>query len=242
MKRVNCRNDSEAIWVVPQFLDGTELQQLHKVIMEEEDFFEKSNLGELEQEHDNTQRHSEYLYIDDLQVASSLRSKALKVFQQIMGQHTLDLYFSTAPSEDNIEPVQLLRYKGMQQRFTLHHDNAELDELNMPSDYAENTPGDNRIATIFVYLNSITEGGSTFFPELHGLANGNASNKQPQKGISIQPQAGNAIVWLNVVPSKHLKQNSPLVLHEAKPLAKEDQTKYGINLWLKDHPMGRAGA
>lgn len=95
--------------------------------------------------------------------------------------------------------------------YRLHHDafyreNPEFDEL----------VGDrgNRTTTAMIYLNTLTQGGETYFPEL---------------GLTVAPRAGMLIAWRNLNADK-----SPDVkmLHSANPARGAD--KYIVTQWFRE--------
>lgn len=95
--------------------------------------------------------------------------------------------------------------------YRLHHDaffpqNPEFNEL----------VGDlgNRTATAMVYLNTLPQGGETYFPEL---------------GITVAPRAGMLIAWRNLNADK-----SPDIkmLHSANPAKGAD--KYIVTQWFRE--------
>jgi len=81
-----------------------------------------------------------------------------------------------------------------------------------------------RVATFFVYLNTLPKGeGCTIFPTLNG-----------GKGLACQPVRGKALLFCN------LKEDcSPDVdtVHRASPVEGEDTHKLGMNIWIAAHSM-----
>ncbi|GBG29210.1 Prolyl 4-hydroxylase subunit alpha-1 [Hondaea fermentalgiana] len=113
---------------------------------------------------------------------------------------------------DNVEPLQIVRYKNGQ-HFGLHHDCSEVlqdGSLALPE------PGDPvRLVTFFVYLNSLEDdqGGCTSFPEL---------------GLRVRPERGAAVLFCNIDAKGNL---DPRVKHEAEP-TQPGISKFGMNLWI----------
>jgi prolyl 4-hydroxylase len=72
----------------------------------------------------------------------------------------------------------------------------------------------NRTATAMIYLNTLTSGGETYFPEL---------------GLTIAPRAGMLIAWRNLSADK-----SPDIrmLHAANPARGAD--KYIVTQWFRE--------
>jgi prolyl 4-hydroxylase len=102
------------------------------------------------------------------------------------------------------ETLQLLRYEPGQ-FYEEHHDYIELDRERLQGP---------RILTVFLYLNTVEEGGGTNFPALD---------------LTIQPKQGRVVIWPSVLdenPSdKDFRTN-----HQALPVIKG--IKYGANEWI----------
>src|SRR5215472_1524108 len=86
--------------------------------------------------------------------------------------------------------------------YRLHHDafypeTADFDELVRD--------GGNRTATAMIYLNTLTQGGETYFPEL---------------GLTIAPRAGMLVVWRNL---RNDKSPDTWMLHAANPAQAADK-------------------
>lgn len=109
----------------------------------------------------------------------------------------------------NVEPLQVVSYtKG--QQFKLHHDAGSLEE-----DGSVEVVEPRRIATLFVYLNSMPKGhGHTEFPSLK---------------LSVQPLRGAAVLFPNVTPDG---QAEVLTIHQALPVSSPDLRKFGMNIWV----------
>lgn len=95
--------------------------------------------------------------------------------------------------------------------YRLHHD-AFYPEASDFDDLVRDRG--NRTATAMVYLNTLTQGGETYFPEL---------------GLTVAPRAGMLIAWKNLRPDK-----SPDVkmLHSANPARGAD--KYIVTQWFRE--------
>jgi hypothetical protein len=101
--------------------------------------------------------------------------------------------------------------------------------------------GEQRLATIFFYLNTVEEGagGETVFPY--------AGDDNPYKydrerinytdctrGLRVRPVRGTAILWYNVLSEGHMNGAlDVLSLHGACPLRRGVQ-KWGANKWLRN--------
>ena len=87
--------------------------------------------------------------------------------------------------------------------------------------------GGERLLTFFIYLNDVEEGGETFFPSF---------------GAKVEPRAGRAVVWNNVVDRS--VDIEPQTRHAAMPVIRGE--KYSINYWIwlyksNDHHVAYCG-
>jgi len=104
-----------------------------------------------------------------------------------------------------IEGLMMVKYEVGQYYYD-HHDYFEAEFRNIMKD------GGQRIATFFVYLNTV-EGGETEFPKAH---------------IKVKPHKGDALFWWNVHENgKPIKRT----LHRGNKVTKG--TKYGLNIWIR---------
>lgn len=95
--------------------------------------------------------------------------------------------------------------------YRLHHD-AFYPEA---SDFQELVADrGNRTATAMVYLNTLTQGGETYFPEL---------------GLFVAPRAGMLIAWRNL---RGDKSPDTKMLHAASPAKGAD--KYIVTQWFRE--------
>eukprot|EP00747_Dinoflagellata_sp_TGD_P030371 gnl/TRDRNA2_/TRDRNA2_134581_c2_seq1.p1 gnl/TRDRNA2_/TRDRNA2_134581_c2~~gnl/TRDRNA2_/TRDRNA2_134581_c2_seq1.p1 ORF type:complete len:134 (-),score=13.28 gnl/TRDRNA2_/TRDRNA2_134581_c2_seq1:277-678(-) len=121
-----------------------------------------------------------------------------------------------------MEHIQVLRYrKG--EYYREHHDNIEPQH---------HQPCGRRVATFFIYLNDVEEGGETRFSAL---------------GLKVKPRKGRAVLWWNVrVGGLQKKKNYKLkgadvdklrvderLAHESIPVKKGE--KWAANVWLHGH-------
>merc|ERR1712100_4950 len=81
----------------------------------------------------------------------------------------------------NHEHFQVLKYKEGQY-YREHHD--WIDEQ-------DGSPCGPRVATFFLYLSDVEEGGGTYFRKL---------------GLEVRPKSGRAILWYNALPT-----NPPMI-------------------------------
>jgi len=122
--------------------------------------------------------------------------------------HVADIYSRVAlltgqSTITNIEQFQVVRYVSSQ-AYGPH-----FDWFHLPHRRSVNAQ---RRYTIFVYLNDVSHGGETHFPEIQQ---------------SFQPRRGDALFWENCATEElcHL-----LSFHQAKPVI--DEVKYGLNIWI----------
>jgi prolyl 4-hydroxylase len=104
----------------------------------------------------------------------------------------------------NSEYLQMLQYE-VNEYYQRHHDYT--------IDHQDRAPGV-RMLTFFFYLNNVTEGGGTHFPDLN---------------VTVQPKVGRAVLWPSVLnDDPHAIE--PRTEHEALPVLQG--VKYGINAWI----------
>jgi len=159
------------------------------------------------------------------------------------------------PASHN-EAAQLLRYDGGQY-YHAHMDWAELELYpDQVSAWLGNHFGhQDRMATLFWYLNDVEHGGETVFPK-HGqpicrperLLGGRDTRACPQapdpnmtscdKGLKVFPRQGTVILWYNFHPSGRGDRNA---LHAGCPVG-GGLTKWSANKWIRIKPLGPAAA
>ena len=108
--------------------------------------------------------------------------------------------------------VMAVRYK-YQQKFGSHVDYFNDDEIGKIDN------GGQRIATFFVYLNTLHEGegGTTEFMQL---------------GLRSKPRKGDAVYFCN--KNRKTGKMDPRTEHAGNPVEKEGVIKYGLNIWIRD--------
>ncbi|CAE8676557.1 unnamed protein product, partial [Polarella glacialis] len=110
----------------------------------------------------------------------------------------------------NVEPLQVVAYTGGQE-FKEHHDIGTL-----AADGSVEAVAPRRLATIFVYLNTLPMGqGHTEFPQL---------------GLSITPKQRQALLFSNVCENG---QPDAAAVHCARPVYGK-HIKLGLNIWVTD--------
>ncbi|EGD81044.1 hypothetical protein PTSG_10986 [Salpingoeca rosetta] len=107
---------------------------------------------------------------------------------------------------ENQEHFQVLQYQK-NQYYKVHSDYIE-EQRQQPCGI--------RVATFFLYLNDVEEGGGTRFPNLN---------------LTVQPAKGNAVLWYSAYPNTTRMDSR--TDHEAMPVAKG--MKYGANKWIHIH-------
>jgi hypothetical protein len=147
------------------------------------------------------------------------------VFQSLI--HTLsqvvNVPFNNAASSalDSLE-IQIVHYSGPQS-FALHHDAGPL----FP-----------RLFSLFIYLNTVAQGGETCFPSLsHRAVTGTRSggcgqgkNNGGTGGLCIHPEGGTGLLFYNLnVPDGTIDST---LKHEACPLEEVGAEKWGMNVWF----------
>lgn len=113
-----------------------------------------------------------------------------------------------------MEPLQLVRYR-QDQFFGVHHDlgifNDDDASVELP---AKQTFCKRRLATIFCYLNDVSDGGCTYFPAC--------------KDLRVQPKRGRAVLFCNILENGDA---DPLTIHAGEPVRGKGNVKYGLNIW-----------
>ena len=124
------------------------------------------------------------------------------------GKQVLDrIEEMTGIPQSNYEEMQMLRYQKTQ-HYHLHHD---FDHYEVPRQ-----PGP-RLATFFLYLSDVEEGGETHFPHLN---------------LTFKPKRGRAVLWPNVLDFDPFSPD-PRTEHQAMPVVKG--IKFAANIWAHQH-------
>jgi prolyl 4-hydroxylase len=123
----------------------------------------------------------------------------------------VDLLGGEVP-DSHLETVQLTRYE-LGQFYKWHHD-------SLSEDHPDLLKSGQRIATVLVYLNTVSDGsGCTHFftPKL-----------------KVAPESGAAVVFF---PSDcETGARDDRTLHEAQPVS-ETAVKYVLQIWVKQRPF-----
>jgi len=177
-------------WVVemPQFLSDEECQRMIELghesgFMDSSQFIRDRNI---------TARNSQQTWCKKSCVSDPI----------VMGIDAKISDMSTVPV-NNSEYMQLLKYEVGE----YYHPHSDYNPY-----HAKKQTGV-RIFTVYLYLNTVEEGGGTNFPELN---------------ITVHPEKGKALIWPSVLdedPNAEDKRS----LHQALPVTKGQ--KYGANVW-----------
>lgn len=111
---------------------------------------------------------------------------------------------------ENGETMQGQRYAPGQQ-FRAHHDYFHADQ---PYYAGVTADGGQRTWTTMIFLNSVEEGGATWFP---------------QAGFRVEPRPGLLLAWNNMTPDGEPNGHT---LHEGMAVMKG--TKYIITKWFRE--------
>ena len=113
---------------------------------------------------------------------------------------------------NQVESLMVVKY-GEGEEYYNHHDYFKPEHDEVIED------GGQRIATFFCYLTSLDpeEGGETEFPLI---------------GVKAKPSKGTAVFWWDMKPSGKLLTKT---LHRGNPVKSQNKTKYGLNIWIREH-------
>lgn len=123
-------------------------------------------------------------------------------------ENKVSQYTRTPP--ENAEGLSVIFYNGGGY-YKVHYDYFD------PA-YAGNQPvlarGGQRIMTVLMYLNTVANGGATYFPNVN---------------LTVSPIQGRAIIWLNVLDD--MQTVDPSTFHEGQPPI--DCDKWCATLWIR---------
>ncbi|CAN1226420.1 Probable prolyl 4-hydroxylase 10 [Linum perenne] len=104
---------------------------------------------------------------------------------------------------DHGEGLQILHYE-VGQKYEPHYDYF-MDDYNTKN-------GGQRIATVLMYLSDVEEGGETVFPNAKGNYSAvpwwNELSECGQKGLSVKPKMGDALLFWSMNPDASLDPSS----------------------------------
>eukprot|EP00051_Salpingoeca_urceolata_P025533 m.460219 g.460219 ORF g.460219 m.460219 type:complete len:244 (+) comp20342_c8_seq3:144-875(+) len=118
------------------------------------------------------------------------------------------------------ENIQVLHYSPGEY-YDVHFDAFEFDDATHPHTAAIWNNGRNRVWTVLVYLNNVTAGGETQFPELN---------------VKVRPVAGTAVVFRNTLVEDPDTLDERTA-HQALPTTTGE--KWAFNLWYRARPHRR---
>lgn len=113
---------------------------------------------------------------------------------------------------NHAEQLQIVRYQ-VGGKFDVHFDSFNLSTKLGKEFYSR---GGQRIITAILYLNTVSTGGETFFPEL---------------SLEIAPSQGNLLVFENC--RKETNQAHPLSKHGSRPI--KEGEKWIATLWFREN-------
>ena len=126
------------------------------------------------------------------------------------------------------EPVRVVKYVD-EEKLEVHYDwfpntRSETGYPDMPA------RPNNRLGSIFAYIEDDCDGGETYFPDVKGVdesADGSKfSRSENGHGLLVKPRRGNAIFWNNLHPNG---TGDPRTAHAGMPVTRG--RKIGINIW-----------
>jgi len=137
------------------------------------------------------------------------------------------------------ENIQVVRYK-VGQKYGAHRDFFNPNDYHRQPQMLRSVEygARNRLATVFWYLQTVSEGGETFFPralnaegkEYHPW---NGDHEDCYRGLYVPPVRGNAVLFYSMVPDGRLDERS---LHGGCKPRGETTEKWGANQWIWNHP------
>jgi hypothetical protein len=186
-------SDPNIFWI-EDFLTTSELNWFDKLCTQEAAAFQASfTESDYAQLVHSEERTSTFIYL----------TKGFDAVVRTIERRAADLI---GIGSEYVEPLQIVSYTNGQQ-FKVHHDAGTLHDCGDVELVAPR-----RIATLFVYLNSLPERqGHTEFPRL---------------GVSVQPKAGGAVLFCNLLPDGTVDART---VHQACPVEGKLK-KFGVNV------------
>ncbi|KAI2492978.1 procollagen-proline 4-dioxygenase [Fragilaria crotonensis] len=243
LKRVH---DSPHIYIIDNFLTETELNHCHSIIQQAK--FQKSFVDASETTQSTTSAstfkttttRTTAARIDTDHRTSTFVSVAKQADRIIaaMERKSADLL---GMNVDRLEPLQLVRYQK-DQFFGVHHDLGTLIPAEDDNDDDENGYGTvelppksthvkRRLVTLFCYLNTVDEGGCTYFPALDAprTRRDAAAATSAIQELRVAPVRGRAVLFCNILKDGDA---DPRTVHAGEPVRGIKGTvKYGLNIW-----------
>jgi len=203
LQMLNSTEENSKVFSIQKFLTDKETSHILKLAksMDFKKSFTEDDTDELKKVIDET-RTSEFVFFKRGQ--DDIIRRIERRAADILGLTSL-----------HVEPLQVVYYtKGAQ--FQIHHDIGTYFEDTGKVSIVE----PKRLATFFVYLNTMPEGiGHTEFPKCD---------------LSLRPEAGKAALWLNVKVEDPSEADFNTI-HVAKSVP-GGYEKYGMNIWVTEKP------
>ena len=137
------------------------------------------------------------------------------------------------------ENIQVVRYEEGQ-KYGAHRDFFDPNDYHRQPSMLRSVEygARNRLATVFFYLNNVSQGGQTNFPRAGD--SGLARDVRPpvrdyfdcSKGLSVFPQEGKVIIFYSMLPNGEMDEMS---LHGGCDVLEHDE-KWSANFWLWNKP------
>ena len=126
------------------------------------------------------------------------------------------------------EPIRVVKY-ARDDKIQVHYDWFPLIRSETGLPHMPMRPN-NRLGSIFAYVEDDCDGGETYFPDVNGVPENANSAKfsisENDKGLLVKPYRGNAVFWNNLYPNG---SGDIRTAHAGMPVTRG--TKIGINLW-----------
>eukprot|EP01116_Phalansterium_solitarium_P021799 TRINITY_DN6940_c0_g1_i1.p1 TRINITY_DN6940_c0_g1~~TRINITY_DN6940_c0_g1_i1.p1 ORF type:complete len:408 (-),score=139.30 TRINITY_DN6940_c0_g1_i1:226-1362(-) len=142
------------------------------------------------------------------------------------------------PLEENLdEQMQVVHYDHMQ-HYHSHYD--YFNPIYYPN-HPDIQAGQQRLVTVFYYLNTPEEGGETVFPK--GGPTGYSEKERMdftdcKRGVIIKPTRGSAVLWYNLLADGHMEGAlDDMTLHGGCNVIRGE--KWGANKWIRNKNFAR---